>query len=54
MAIVLDTSPQARFADVQARLIDYATRVEQLRSPDDVLDELEYCVCRGWKTHCEK
>ena len=40
MAIALDAPPQARFADVQARLIDYANRVEQLRSPDDVLDEL--------------
>ena len=41
MAIVLDTPPQqARFDDVQARLIDYANRVEQLRSPDEVLDEL--------------
>jgi DNA-binding CsgD family transcriptional regulator len=40
MAIVLDTPPQARFGDVQARLIDYAKRVEQLRSPDEVLDEL--------------
>jgi DNA-binding CsgD family transcriptional regulator len=40
MAIVLDTPPQARFADVQSRLIDYANRVEQLRSPNEVLDEL--------------
>jgi DNA-binding CsgD family transcriptional regulator len=40
MAIVLDTPPQARFRDVQARLINYANRVEQLRSPDEVLDEL--------------
>ena len=40
MAIVLDIPPQARFGDVHARLIDYAIRVEQLRSPDEVLDEL--------------
>ena len=40
MAIALDTPPQSAFADLQARLIDYANRVEQLRSPDDVLDEL--------------
>jgi hypothetical protein len=40
MTIVLDTPSQARFVDVQARLIDYASRVKQLRSPDEVLDEL--------------
>jgi DNA-binding CsgD family transcriptional regulator len=40
MAIVQDTPPQSAFADLQARLIDYACRVEELRSPDAVLDEL--------------
>ena len=40
MAIVLDTPPQSVFADLQARLIDYACRVGELRSPDAVLDEL--------------
>ena len=40
MVIVLDTPPQACVADVQARLIDHANLVEQLRSPDEVLDEL--------------
>ena len=40
MAIVQDTPPQSAFADLQARLIDYACRVGELRSPDAVLDEL--------------
>ena len=40
MAIVLDTPPQSGFADLQARLIDYAGRVGEFRSPDEVLDEL--------------
>ena len=40
MAIVLDTRPQSGFADLHARLIDYAGRVGEFRSPADVLDEL--------------
>ncbi len=27
-------------ADLQARLLDYAARVDELRSPEQVLDEL--------------
>jgi DNA-binding CsgD family transcriptional regulator len=33
-------APNAPFAELQARLIDYASRVEGLRTPSDVLDEL--------------
>ena len=40
MALVLDTRPQSGLADLQARLIDYAGRVGEFRSPADVLDEL--------------
>jgi len=40
MAIVLDTLPQTAFAGLQVRLIDYAGRVGEFRSPDEVLDEL--------------
>jgi DNA-binding CsgD family transcriptional regulator len=36
----INTFPRPGFADLQARLIDYASRVEELRSPDDVLNEL--------------
>ena len=37
---LVDAVRPAPFADLQARLIDYATRVEFLRTPSDVLDEL--------------
>jgi DNA-binding CsgD family transcriptional regulator len=41
MAIaLLDTPPRSGFADLYARLTDYAVRVGELRSPADVLDEL--------------
>ena len=33
-------APQASFPDLQTRLLDYAGHVEQLQSPDEVLDEL--------------
>jgi LuxR family quorum sensing-dependent transcriptional regulator len=36
----VNTVPHAPFANLQARLIDYACRVEELRTPSDVLDEL--------------
>jgi DNA-directed RNA polymerase subunit N (RpoN/RPB10) len=47
---------QVDFAGLQQGLIDYANRVEQLRSPDEVLDELHaittrYCRCRFLRQH---
>jgi LuxR family quorum sensing-dependent transcriptional regulator len=36
----MDTATLTPFADLQARLIDYASRVDELRTPSDVLDEL--------------
>ena len=35
-----NTLPRPGFSDLQAGLIDYASRVDQLRSPDEVLNEL--------------
>jgi DNA-binding CsgD family transcriptional regulator len=37
---LVEKTAQPGFADLQAGLVDYASRVEQLRSPDEVLDEL--------------
>jgi LuxR family quorum sensing-dependent transcriptional regulator len=36
----MDTATLTPFTDLQARLIDYASRVDELRTPSDVLDEL--------------
>jgi len=33
-------APVARFADLQARLVDYASRIGELRTPSEVLDAL--------------
>ena len=40
MLKLIANTPQTGFADLQGRLIAYASRVEQLPSPDRVLDEL--------------
>jgi DNA-binding CsgD family transcriptional regulator len=40
MQRLVDTDRQAGFADLQARLVDYAGRVGRLGSPADVLNEL--------------
>ena len=45
MAIELE--PQSGFADLHARLIDYAGRVGEFRSPDEVLDELNAITTQG-------
>jgi len=37
---VADVAPYAPFADLQARLTDYAAQVDELREPSEVLDEL--------------
>lgn len=34
------TAPAAHFADLQARLVDYASRIGELGTPNDVLDAL--------------
>jgi DNA-binding CsgD family transcriptional regulator len=44
---VVDIAPLKPFADLQTRLIDYAARVEHLRAPSDVLDELHAAATRG-------
>ena len=36
----MDTATLTPFADLQARLTDYASRIDELRTPGDVLDEL--------------
>ena len=38
--MVIELEPQSGFADLHARLIDYAGRVGEFRSPADVLEEL--------------
>ena len=43
----VDTLADARFADLQARLIDYASRVQELQAPGDVLDELHAITTRS-------
>jgi DNA-binding CsgD family transcriptional regulator len=42
----MDTATFTQFADLQARLIDYASRVDELRTPIDVLDELHAITTR--------
>jgi LuxR family quorum sensing-dependent transcriptional regulator len=37
-------APQTGLCELQARLLDYAGRVEELRSPDEVLDELNRVI----------
>jgi hypothetical protein len=34
------TAPVAHFVDLQARLVDYASRIGELGTPNDVLDAL--------------
>jgi DNA-binding CsgD family transcriptional regulator len=43
----IGTAAHTGFADLQARLIDYASCVQQLRSPDDVLNELHTRTTRS-------
>lgn len=45
--LVVDTAPQSSFAELQARLIDYAGWVEEFRSPDEVLDQLHAITKRS-------
>jgi LuxR family quorum sensing-dependent transcriptional regulator len=42
-----DEAPLAHFADLQANLIDYACRIGELRTPNDVLDALHVVTTKG-------
>jgi len=42
----INTLSRPDFPDLQAGLIDYASRVDQLRSPDEVLNELHAITTR--------
>ena len=42
----INTVPHARFADLQANLIEYASCVDELKTPSDVLDELHAITTR--------
>jgi DNA-binding CsgD family transcriptional regulator len=42
----LETSRPAAYTDLQAGLIGYADRIEELRSPDEVLQELHAVIAR--------
>jgi DNA-binding CsgD family transcriptional regulator len=37
---LVDTAPVAQFADLQERLVEYASRIGELQTPHDVLDAL--------------
>jgi DNA-binding CsgD family transcriptional regulator len=43
---LIDPGRRAGFADLQTSLLDYAGRVDDLRSPDEVLDELHAVTTR--------
>jgi LuxR family quorum sensing-dependent transcriptional regulator len=42
-----DEAPLAHFADLQASLIDYASRIGELRTPNDVLDALHVITTKS-------
>ena len=42
-----NTLSRPGFSDLQTGLIDYASRVDQLRSPDEVLNELHAITTRA-------
>jgi DNA-binding CsgD family transcriptional regulator len=41
---LIDSESVARFADLQARLVEYASHIGELRTPDEVLEELHAIV----------
>src|SRR5262245_66210713 len=41
------TAPVSDFADLQARLIDYASRIGELRTPHEVLDSLHVITTKS-------
>src|SRR6185503_7043345 len=43
----MDHAPRTGVADLQARLVDYASYVEGLRSPEEVLNELHAVTTRS-------
>src|SRR5882762_3586036 len=44
---LVNSVPHARFADLQASLIEYASHVDEFRTPSDVLDELHAITTRS-------
>ena len=44
---LVDIEPVARFADLQGRLVDYASRIGELRTPDEVLEALHAIVTKS-------
>jgi DNA-binding CsgD family transcriptional regulator len=44
---LVNTGPDARFADVQRKLLDYASAVDEVRTPGDVLDGLHAITKKG-------
>ena len=43
----IDHAPRTGVADLQARLLDYAGHVDELRSPEEVLNELHAVTTRS-------
>jgi hypothetical protein len=41
---LVDTERVARFADLQAALVEYASHIGELRTPDEVLDALHAII----------
>ncbi len=44
---MIGTAPVAHFADLQARLVEYASRIGELRTPNDVLDALHVITTKS-------
>jgi LuxR family quorum sensing-dependent transcriptional regulator len=44
---LVDNEPVARFADLQARLVDYASQIGELRTSDDVLEALHAIITKS-------
>ena len=44
---MIGTAPVADFADLQARLVEYASRIGELRTPNDVLDALHVITTKS-------
>ena len=44
---MVDNEPVARFADLQARLVDYASRIGELRTSDEVLEALHAIITKS-------
>src|SRR5262245_3360800 len=44
---LVDTAPAEQFAELQARLVEYASRIGELMTPNDVLDGLHCIVSKS-------